>query len=350
MSDVGETAAGRRRVRELLGSWPGTLPPGPLNAITDVDGVLVGHVTLIEGTDVRTGVTAVRPHPGNVFAERVPAGLVTANGFGKLIGSTQVEELGELETPIVLTNTLAAARAAAALTDWMLALPGNAEVTSINPFVGETNDGKLNDIRRPSVTSAHVERALEEAAAGPVAEGAVGAGTGTVAFGYKGGIGTSSRVVSCAGQRYTVGVLVQSNFGGDLNFAGLRLPEDDAQAEDDADGSIMIIVATDAPLSDRNLRRLAFRAHGGLARTGAGFSNGSGDYAVAFSTAAEVRRSAGARFDAGGLGNTVMNPLFMAAVEATEEAVLNSLAQAEAMTGYRGLHVPALPLARLGRF
>lgn len=339
------------RAREFLGRWPGRLQPGPLNAITDVSGVLVGHRTLIEGDDVRTGVTAILPHPGNVFRERVPAGLVTANGFGKLIGSTQLHELGELETPIILTNTLAAAQAAVALTDWMLGLSGNADVLSINPFVGETNDGKLNNIRLRSIRCGHVHEALENAAAGPVAEGAVGAGTGTVAFGYKGGIGTSSRQLPEADGNWTVGVLVQSNFGGNLNFAGLRLPEGhDAEVADAADGSIMIIVATDAPLSDRNLRRLALRAHAGLARTGAAFSNGSGDYAVAFSTAAEVRRTPDATLEAGGLGNSRMNPLFNAVAEATEEAVLNSVAMASPMTGWRGLHVPALPLGRLTRF
>lgn len=347
MSQASEDGAKRRRAREIVYPWPGSLPPGPLNAITDVPGVLVGHTTLISGGDVRTGVTVIRPHGGNMFSERVPAGLATANGFGKLIGGSQLQELGELETPIVLTNTLAAPAAAAALAGWLLAQPGNSEVISINPFVAETNDGRLNDIRRQSISAAHVHSALETAAAGPVAEGAVGAGTGTISFGYKGGIGTASRAARVAGKDYMVGVLVQSNFGGMLDFAGLRLPPEPSGAG--ADGSIIIVVATDAPLSDRNLRRLASRAHAGLARTGAAFSNGSGDYAIAFSTAKEVRRYRSLVREAGGLGNGVIDPLFLAVIEAAEEAILNSLTLARSMTGYRGLHVSALPLSLLTR-
>jgi D-aminopeptidase len=346
----------RCRFRDL-GATPGGLPPGGWNAITDVEGVRVGNVTCIAGDDVRTGVTAVLPHGGNPFRERVPAGVAVGNGFGKLIGFTQVRELGELETPVVLTNTLAAARAADALIDWTLALPGNEDVRSVNPFVGETNDGRLNDIRARGVDAAHVQAALAAAAAGPVAGGNVGAGTGTVAFGLKGGIGSSSRVLPAEHGGWTVGALVQANFGGDLTMGGLpvgralrgRAPSPPAG---DADGSIMIVLATDAPLSDRNLTRLAARAFGGLARTGAALSDGSGDYAVAFSTALEVRRSVDAHRTDGpprprrvlDLANDDVSPLFVAAIEATEEAILDALCLAETMRGYRGRVVEALPL------
>lgn len=349
---------------------PGVLPTGPLNAITDVAGVRVGHVTVWEGDDVRTGVTAVLPHAGNLFQEKVPAGLAVGNGFGKLMGATQIAELGEIETPIVLTNTLAVPRAADAILDWTLAQGGNETVTSVNPVVGETNDGRLNNIRRRAVTVEHALAAIEAATSGPVAEGCVGAGTGTVAFGWKGGIGTSSRQLPAALGGYTVGALVQSNFGGVLQIAGIPvgqllgryyLKDQLAQVEPAtaaaehrhpmppaADGSIMIILATDAPLSDRNLTRLARRAFTGLARTGAAMSNGSGDYALAFSTAEAVRRTPERRQAASAipdLPNDLMSPLFLAAIEATEEAIYNSLLCAVTVTGYRGHTVEALPLA-----
>jgi len=363
------------RARDL-GIAPGVLPTGPLNAITDVAGIRVGHVTLREGDDIRTGVTAILPHAGNLFQEKVPAGLAVGNGFGKLTGATQLIELGELETPIVLTNTLAVPRAADALIDWTLAQPGNEAVVSVNPVVGETNDSTLNNIRRRAVTAEHALAAIEAARGGSVVEGSpppegcVGAGTGTVAFGWKGGIGTSSRRLSDDLGGYTVGVLVQSNFGGALQIMGIPVGErlgryylKDQLAHDDAlntvnsqstirnpqssDGSIMIILATDAPLSDRNLTRLARRAMAGLARTGAAMSNGSGDYAIAFSTSEQVRRTPDRRSKLASLielPNDAISPLFLAAIEATEEAIYNSLLQAKTTTGYRGRTVEALPL------
>ena len=331
----------RPRARELFPARLGVLTPGPLNAITDVEGVLVGHTTLHEGSSVRTGVTAVLPHAGNLWQERVPAGLSVANGFGKLIGATQVQELGELETPIILTNTLAAARAADALIGWTLGLPGNGHVTTVNPFVGETNDSLLNDIRRPSVQGVHVLDAIAGARGGSVAEGAVGAGTGTVAFGLKGGIGTSSRRLPAGEGGYTVGALVQSNYGGVLDFAGLRHSAPGSRTSN-PDGSIMIVLATDAPLSDRNLRRLAARGHAGLARTGSAFSNGSGDYSVAFSVSEQVRRVAGGAALSAGLPDAQVSGLFLAAIEATQEAILNSLTKAVDTVGHNGRLVRAL--------
>ncbi|HUF13300.1 MAG TPA: P1 family peptidase [Longimicrobiales bacterium] len=345
----------RPRAREA-GVVVGVLPPGTHNAITDVDGVLVGQVTISGGDSIRTGVTAILPHGGSLFDERVPAAIHVINGFGKLLGVTQVRELGELETPILLTCTLCVWRAADALVDWMLRQPGMEDVRSINPVVGETNDGFLNDIRARAVTAAHVRRALESASGGPVEEGAVGAGMGTVAFGWKGGIGTSSRVVPARYGGYTVGVLVQTNYGGVLTINGApvgralgRLPFREAAApaepDESADGSVMIVVATDAPLDARLLRRLAGRATLGLARTGAAVSNGSGDYVIAFSTAESVRRTAGTepRTETV-LPNDAMTPLFYAVAEATEEAVYNSLFRAVTTTGHRGT-VEALPLA-----
>lgn len=365
----------RPRARDL-GLAPGILLPGPLNAISDVAGVRVGHVTLWEGDDIRTGVTAILPHAGNLFQEKLPAGLAVGNGFGKLAGATQIAELGEIETPIVLTNTLAVPRAADALLDWTLAQAGNAAVVSVNPVVGETNDSWLNDIRRRVVTPDHVLAAIAGAQAGPVAEGCVGAGTGTVAFGWKGGIGASSRRLPADLGGYTVGVLVQSNFGGILQIAGIpagqllgryylkdqlsNTPTVIASGSSNpantqyaprntqhADGSIMLILATDAPLSDRNLTRLARRAFAGLARTGAAMSNGSGDYALAFSTAEAVRRTPARRKAVAmqpDLPNDLVSPLFLAAIEATEEAIYNSLFCAVTVTGYRGRTVEALPL------
>lgn len=328
-------SAGRVRARDL-GLSPGVLPPGPLNALTDVPGVRVGQVTLIEGDRVRTGVTAVLPHAGNLFQDKVPAGLAVANGFGKLAGATQIVELGEIETPIVLTNTLSVARAVEAVIDWTLAQPGNEGVRSVNAVVGETNDGRLNDIRARRVTAAHVREALAGSRDGAVEEGSVGAGTGTAAFGWKGGIGTSSRRLPAALGGYTVGVLVQSNFGGVLSVGGAPIGRELGRyhlreyVEDDrsADGSIMIVVATDAPLGDRNLTRLARRAMAGLARTGSTFSNGSGDYALAFSTAEAVRRTPERRGTTTAypeIGNDQVSPLFAAVIEATEEAIYNSL-------------------------
>jgi D-aminopeptidase len=346
----------RTRLR-ALGIVPGVLTTGPLNAITDVVGVRVGHTTLIEGDAIRTGVTAILPHGGNLFQERVPAGLAVGNGFGKFSGATQVRELGELETPIVLTNTLAVPRAADALISYTLAQPGNAAVRSVNPVVGECNDGLLNDIRRRAVTEAHVLAAIVAAEGGPVAEGCVGAGTGVVAFGWKGGIGTSSRRLPERLGGWTVGALVQANFGGVLQIAGLpvgpalgRYYLREELNAGDADGSVIIVLATDAPLSDRNLTRLARRALAGLARTGAAFSDGSGDYALAFSTAAAVRRVQQRPEPVAtiaDLANTALSPLFLAAIEATEEAIYNALSSATSMSGYAGSRVEALPLEQV---
>lgn len=321
-----------------IGITPGIFKPGPLNSITDVDGVLVGQVTRIEGADVRTGVTAILPHGGNIFQDKVPAGIVVANGFGKFAGATQIAELGEIETPIVLTNTLSVAPAIDGILDWTLGRPGNEHVRSVNAVVGETNDSVLNNIRKRVIGRSDVIAAIEAATGGPVAEGSVGAGTGTMAFGWKGGIGTSSRILPQALGGYRVGVLVQTNYGGTLTMDGVPvgkalgryyLREHSERAS--ADGSIILVVATDAPLGDRNLTRLAHRAIAGLARTGAAFSNGSGDYAVAFSTAAGVRRTSARRAGVAAypeLANDEMSPLFVAVSEAAEEAIYNSLLMA----------------------
>jgi D-aminopeptidase len=342
----------RQRAR-ALGVAPGIFPPGPHNALTDVAGVKVGHTTLMTGDSVRTGVTAILPHGGNPFRERVPAAIHVGNGFGKLLGSTQVNELGELETPVLLTCTLCVWRAADALVAWMLEQPGMEDVRSINPVVGETNDGRLNAIRTRPVGEKEVRAALAQAASGPVAEGSVGAGTGTVAFGWKGGIGTSSRVLPKKLGGFTVGVLVQSNFGGVLQVLGAPVGRAlgryafQKDVEERGDGSIMMVVATDAPLEHRNLRRLAERATLGLGRTGSSMSNGSGDYVIAFSTAASVRRAFGAERLAGEtLGNDALSPLFQAVVEATEEAIYNSLFMATPVQG-NGQTVEALPLSRV---
>lgn len=341
----------RQRAR-ALGVTLGSLPTGPFNAITDVAGVLVGHVTLKEGERTRTGVTAILPHGGNLYQDKVPAGLAILNGYGKLAGATQVLELGEIETPVILTNTLAVGRAIEGVNRWTLAQPGNERVGSLNAVVGETNDGRLNDIRAARPTSDEIIQAIVAAGPGPVAEGCVGAGTGTVAFGFKGGIGTSSREVETAGAAYRLGVLVQSNYGGALRIDGRDWTSIPAA---DTDGSIMIVLATDAPLSDRNLRRLATRCFGGLARSGAALSNGSGDYALAFSTAEAVRRTPARRGQVSSppeLPNDLISPLFQAAIDATEEAILNSLFMAETMTGFdvarqRAATIAALPQARL---
>jgi D-aminopeptidase len=350
----------RVRAREL-GVAPGVFRPGPLNAITDVSGVRVGQATVIAGDSVHTGVTAILPHAGNLFFDRVPAAIHVGNAFGKLVGATQVRELGELETPILLTCTLCVWRAADALTAELLAMPGMERVGSINPVVGETNDGTLNAIRSRPVTAEVVRRALGSAAEGAVAEGNVGAGTGTIAFGWKGGIGTSSRVLPRTLGGWTLGVLVQTNFGGVLQVMGAPVGRElgryafrnDVERER-GDGSIMIVVATNAPLDDRNLERLAARAIMGLARTGASGSNGSGDYVIAFSTAEEVRRRASPTGAAAApappapravrqLANDDMSPLFQAVIEATEEAIYNSMFMATSVSA-RGRTVQAIPL------
>ena len=344
----------RGRAREL-GLEFGYLPTGPLNAITDVEGVAVGHLTLIEGEDVRTGITAVLPHGGNLYLEKVPAAIAVGNGFGKLAGSTQVNELGEIETPILLTSTLSVPRVADGLISYMLALEGMEEVRSINPVVGETNDGRLNDIRSRPLGAGHVRAAIESARGGSVACGTVGAGTGTVCFGFKGGIGTASRRLPGELDGWTVGVLVQTNFGGDLTIGGLPVgrllgsyPYRE-QLERDSGGSIIIVVATDAPLSHRNLRRLAERSFLGLARTGGFASNGSGDYAFAFSTHPGLRVRPGDLpvRERPQLANARTSPLFLAAVEATEEAIIDSLFTATGVTGYRGHAAEALPVERI---
>jgi len=352
-----QAATGERPRAREAGVVIGVLPTGPRNAIVDVPGVAVGHATVVEGDAIRTGVTAILPHPGDLYRERVPAAIVVGNGYGKLLGVTQVDELGELETPILLTGTLGVWRAADALVERQLALPGMEEVRSLNPVVGETNDGFLNDIRARPLRPEHVQRALDTASTDNVDEGAVGAGTGTVAFGWKGGIGTSSRRLDPARGGHTVGVLVQSNYGGRLTIAGVALDEvrpERTAARDAGDappaignGSIMIVVATDAPLDDRLLRRLATRALLGVGRTGSSMSNGSGDYVIAFSTAQEVRRTPGGQRHAlQVLANDAMTPLFDAVAEATEEAIVNSLFRAQTMSGHRGT-VPALPLERV---
>lgn len=327
----------RPRARDL-GIKVGVLPTGPLNAITDVAGVAVGHTTLVHGADVRTGVTAILPHSRNLFREKVAGAVFVGNAFGKLAGSTQVEELGEIESPILLTSTLNVWRVADALVDYMLALPGNENVQSINPLVGETNDGYLNDIRARHVGRDEVFAAIRNAKTGPVEEGAVGAGTGTVAFGFKGGIGTSSRKLPASFGGYTLGVLVQTNFGGILSIAGTPVGQELGRYYlhdelDTAKGSVMVVVATDAPVDARNLKRLAARAMLGLGRTGAAGNNGSGDYAIAFSTSHAAPL----------VTNDGMSPLFLATIEATEEAVYNSLFRATTATGHCHT-VEALPI------
>ena len=367
----------RPRARDI-GIKVGILQVGPLNAITDVAGVTVGHATINRGDNIRTGVTAILPHTGNLFREKVPGAIFVGNGFGKMMGSTQVNELGEIETPILLTSTLSVSRVADALLDYMLALPGNEDVQSVNPVVAETNDGYLNDIRGRHVSREDVLAAIKAAKGGNVEEGSIGAGTGTVAFGFKGGIGTSSRKLPSRLGGFTVGVLVQTNFGGILTINGAPVgqelgqyylrqeiagasgprnrgvsPHGDAPQLDPTNelGSIIMVIATDAPIDARNLRRMAARAMLGLARTGGLATNGSGDYAIAFSTANEVRihapagaadRTARSRAL---LPNDAMSPLFLAVIEATEEAIYNSLFRATTTTG-RGHTVTALPIDR----
>ncbi|MEX2243334.1 MAG: P1 family peptidase [Fimbriimonadaceae bacterium] len=340
----------KKRAREL-GVIVGTLQPGPLNAITDVPGVMVGHFTLDIGKDVHTGATAILPHGGNVFQDKVPAAVFVGNGFGKLMGSTQVQELGEIETPIVLTNTLCVPRAADAILDYVLGLPGNEQVRSVNAVVGETNDGLLNDIRRRALTPEMVLQAITSAKSGPVQEGAVGAGRGTVCFGFKGGIGTSSRVLGQTGSGVrpgtfgpmgTIGVLVQTNYGGRLTVLGVPIQSNfglGPEAMSSPDGSCMIVIATDLPLSSSSLERLAKRALLAVGRTGSTMSNGSGDYVIAFSTADAVRRKSSAvgwTRQVTDVPNERMSNYFSAVVDATEEAVYNSLFMAETLEGHRG--------------
>jgi D-aminopeptidase len=342
----------RPRARDA-GITFGILPTGPLNAITDVAGVRVGQVTIVEGTNIRTGVTAILPHGGNLYQDKVPAGFSVGNAYGKFMGSTQVEELGEIETPIVLTNTLNVPEAAAGVIEWTLKQPGNAEVRSVNAIVGETNDGTLNDIRARRVRPADAVAAIEQAREGAVTEGAVGAGTGTIAFGWKGGIGTSSRKLPAKLGGWTVGVLVQTNYGGVLQVAGVPVGQalgkyflKDELSTASGDGSCIVVVATDAPLSDRNLERLAHRGLLGIVRTGSPMTNGSGEYAVAFSTNLDVRRTPERRSQPSpivDLPNDRISPLFEAAVEAAEEAAINSMFAATPMDG-NGRHIDALPV------
>ena len=362
----------RPRVRDMK-LRIGILPVGELNAITDVPGVRVGHSTLIRGENVRTGVTAILPHGGNLFQEKVPGAVFVGNGFGKLMGSTQVNELGEIETPILLTSTLSVPKVGDFLLDYMLALPGNENVQSINPLVAETNDGYLNDIRGRHITREDVFAAIKTAQTGKTEEGSVGAGTGTIAFGFKGGIGTASRRLPVSLGGYTVGVLVQTNYGGILTIDGAPVgvelgkyylkevieknensKQNVSQNKNDinvlADGSIIIVIATDAPMDARQLKRMAARSMMGLARTGAAATNGSGDYAVAFSTAPEVRVKTASDNrtprEVKLLSNDAMSPLFLATIEATEEAIYNSLFRATTVTGRENRTVEALPVEK----
>ncbi len=339
-----------------IGLKIGIIPPGKLNAITDVPGVKVGHETLIKGDSIRTGVTAIIPQPGNIFQMKLPAAIFSGNGFGKLAGSTQVQELGNLETPIILTNTLSVATAMEALIDHTLSQPGNEAVQSVNALIGETNDSYLNDIRGRHVSRQDVLNAIRNAKDGPVEQGAVGAGTGTVCFGFKGGIGTSSRKLPQNLGGYTVGVLVQTNFGGVLKIDGVPVGEELGKFSfsdkllNNVDGSCMMVLATDAPLDARNLERLAKRAFMGMAKTGGIASNGSGDYVIAFSTAASIRvphQPKSPVISTGYLHNDFTSQLFMAAIEATEEAIVNSLFAAKSMPGRAGHTVEALPLDKV---
>jgi D-aminopeptidase len=353
-----QNPSGARHRAAELGIKVGVLPPGPLDAITDVGGVEVGHTTISRGENIHTGITAILPHAGNLYGEKVPAGIFVGNGFGKLAGATQVDEMGDIETPILLTSTTSVPRVTDAVISYMLALPGNEDVLSINPLVGETNDGYLNDIRGRHISPEDVFAAIKNAKGGPVEEGSVGAGTGTVAFGWKGGIGTASRLVPGSLGGYTVGVLVQTNFGGVLTISGAPVGQELGQyylrkelqqsssAKDKPDGSCMMVIATDAPLDSRNLKRLAARAWVGMGRTGSSASNGSGDYAIAFSIAPQVRihandKSPTRKIEV--LTNDAMSPLFEGVIEATEEAIYNSMFKATTMTG-NGHTVEALPI------
>ena len=340
-----ETSIERPSARDL-GIATGILSPGPLNAITDVDGVLVGHSTLSEGDAINTGATAILPHDGNLYRDRVPAGFHQGNGYGKFAGSTQIIELGEIETPIILTNTLSVPQGMEAAISWTLKQPGNEEVRSVNAVVGETNDGFLNDIRGRHLRADDIEKAITSAKSGPVEQGSIGAGRGTISFGWKGGIGTSSRVLPPALGGFTLGVLAQTNYGGILSVDGSPVGRildqyfmKDVVDKGDADGSIIVVIATDAPLSDRNLERLASRGMLAIGRTGSPVTNGSGDYILAFSTHESVRRKQHGEQQSApsnGLANSEMSPLFQAAVEATEEAILNALFKATTVKGHQG--------------
>ncbi|UBZ05919.1 P1 family peptidase [Salegentibacter mishustinae] len=345
------TSNAQQRVEEISLKI-GVMQRGALNAITDVEGIKVGHTTLIKGDSARTGVTAILPHGGNIFQQKVPAAVFVGNGFGKLAGSTQINELGNLETPVILTNTLNVPTAMDAVIKYTLNLPGNENVRSVNAVVGETNDGYLNDIRGQHVKNADVISAIKNAKTGAVTEGNVGAGTGTIAFGYKGGIGTASRKLPESLGGYTLGVLVQSNFGGVLQIAGVPVGQKlgnysfSNNLQNNVDGSCMMVVATDAPLNNRNLERLAKRAFLGLAKTGGIASNGNGDYVIAFSTAEAVRipyKIETETLTQQVVPNDLISPLFMAAIEATEEAILNSLFMAQTTTGFKGRTIKALP-------
>ncbi|GGN09016.1 D-aminopeptidase [Dyadobacter beijingensis] len=343
------TLTAQKRPRDL-GIKIGVMPAGALNAITDVAGVKVGQVTISEGADVRTGVTAILPHDGNIFQQKVQAAMYIGNGFGKMTGYAQVEELGTIESPIVLTNTLSVPTAAEAVIDWTLSMKGNENIRSVNPVIGETNDGLLNDIRGRHVRKDHVLNALAQAENGPVAEGNVGAGTGTVCFGWKGGIGTASRKLPEKLGNFTVGVLVQTNFGGILKVNGVPVGQELGKyafkeaLDKSSDGSCMMVIATDAPLDARNLERLAKRVMLGMAQTGGIASNGSGDFVIAFSTANKVlHETSEAVFSSAFLHNDYVSPLFMAAIEATEEAIINSLFMAKTSEGTQGHRVEELP-------
>jgi D-aminopeptidase len=358
--------AAKKRAREY-GIKIGILEPGPHNAITDVNGVKVGHCTLMKGDNIRTGVTAILPHGNNIFQEKVPAAIYIGNGYGKLTGYSQVEELGNIETPIILTNTLSVPTAANAIIDYTLSFEENRDVRSVNPVVGETNDGWLNDIQGRHIKTNHVLAAIKNASAGPVEEGTVGAGTGTTCFGFKGGIGTSSRVLPETLGGYTVGVLVQTNFGGVLQINGVPVgvelgmyyfkqhltppPGGPGSKETKGpDGSCMIVVMTDAPLNSRNLKRLAKRALAGLTRAGGIMSNGSGDYVIAVSTAEHLRipdKSSSPLREMKVLRNNAMSPLFMAVIEATEEAVVNSMFMAVPVKGNNDHMVEAIPMEKV---
>ncbi len=347
-----QTPAERRPHARDLGLEPGVFPPGQRNAITDVTGVKVGHITLIEGDYIRTGVTAILPHGGNLFQDKVAGAVFVGNAFGKLAGSTQVNELGTIETPIILTNTLSVGAAIEGVVAYTLALPANEQVFSVNALVGETNDSALNDIRGMHVKRDHVIEAIKKASDGAVAEGSVGAGTGTTCFGWKGGIGTSSRKLPERYGTYTVGVLVQTNFGGVLTMGGAPVGKELGRyaysSSGNGDGSCMIVVATNAPIDARDLKRLAARALFGLARTGSSYSNGSGDFAIAFSTSPELRYKFGETVARARtiLPTDATSPLFEAALEATEEAVYNSLLQATTIRS-RNRTIEAIPIDRV---
>lgn len=362
MTSLGEEPIEPRPVRPRardIGIHIGILPTGPHNAISDVPSVRVGHVSIIRGDNIRTGVTVVLPHAENLFQHKVPAAIVVGNGFGKIVGVTQVNELGVLETPIALTNTLSTFAVADALVKYTLDQPGNADVRSVNPVVGECNDGTLNDIRAMQVNAGHVQRAIDSAQAGPVAEGTVGAGVGTRCMGWKGGIGTASRVTPASVGKFTVGVLVQTNFNGILAIAGApvgrELQRYYLKEEADADssqerGSCIVVVATNAPLDARQLQRLGKRALLGLAAVGSPMTHGSGDYAIAFSTNPQVRvahQASGPVSSKPALRDDRISPLFLAAKEAAEEAVVNSLLQATTVKGYQGHQAEAIPVDRV---